>query len=256
MYDFPVSNSVLQGLFDPYLPNSPALWAVLKGSHAGKAVVNNIQFPSQCVIRTDAALTYFSRQTEQAFLIAAIAYFRKMGPVWLVWPQQTSLQPPEVNAANLVNRLEFIDCDPDSEILDRLREHLPEGYTIQKIDAHLLERCEWRNEMEFYAGSLGNFLVHGIGLCMMKGDQIVVEAYASALGKTRAEIGAITHEAFRGQGFAPIACAYLVEACRQQGYQAYWSCDADHNASIRVAQKLGFREERAYRIYEYDVLLF
>ncbi len=122
---------------------------------------------------------------------------------------------------------------------------------MRRIDAQLLERCEWRHEMEFYAGSLGTFLAHGIGLCMMMGDTIVVEAYVSALGKTRAELGAITHEAFRGQGFAAIACAYLVEVCRQQGYQAYWSCDADHNASIRVAQKLGFREERAYRIYEY-----
>jgi len=96
--------------------------------------------------------------------------------------------------------------------------------------------------------------VHGIGLCIMLKDDIVVEAYASALGKTRAEIGAITHEAFRGLGFAPIACAYLIEACWQKGYQAYWSCDADHTASIRVAQKLGFQQRRAYRIYEYDPL--
>ncbi len=251
MYNFPVNNSVLQGLFDPCLPNSPALWAVLKGNHAGKAVVNNIQIPSQCVIRTDAALTYFGRQTQQAFLIAAIAHFRKMGPIWLVWPHQTSLHPPEVNAANLVSRLEFYDCDPDSEMLDRMRKHLPEGYTIRRIDAQLLERCEWRNEMEFYAGSLGNFLVHGIGLCMMKGDNIVVEAYASSFGKTRAEIGAITREEFRGHGYAPIVCAYLIEACEKRGYQAYWSCDLDNPASIQVARKLGFLSERPYLVYEY-----
>ena len=106
--------------------------------------------------------------------------------------------------------------------------------------------------MEFYAGSLSKFLAHGVGLCLMREEEILVEAYASALGKTRAEIGAITREAYRGRGYAPIACAFLIEACQQRGYQAYWSCDADHLASLRVAHKLGFQQERAYRIYEYN----
>jgi RimJ/RimL family protein N-acetyltransferase len=74
------------------------------------------------------------------------------------------------------------------------------------------------------------------------------------LGKTRAEIGAITREAYRGQGLAPIACAYLIEVCGQRDYQSYWSSDANHKASIRVAQKLGFQHKRTYMIYEYEPL--
>jgi GNAT superfamily N-acetyltransferase len=255
MYDFPFNAPVLQDLFDPYLPNSPALWAVLKGNYTGKAVVDSVQNPSQCVLRTDATLTYFGNQTGQGFLNAAIAHFREIGSVWLVWPHDTSLYPPEIDSTEIVNRLEFYDCDPNSDILNNLRMQLPDGYAIHCINEELLERCEWRNEMEFYAGSLSSFLRHGIGLCMMQGNDIIVEAYASSLGITRAEIGAITHEAFRGRGFAPVACAYLIEICKQQGYQAYWSCDADHTASIRVAQKLGFQQEGAYQIYEYDSFL-
>lgn len=243
---------LLQGLFDPDMPNSPALWAVLRGSHSGKAVVDRFQNPSKCVLRTDAVLTYFSLNTEQAFLEDAIACFRELGPVWLVWPHKTSLLPPEINAAKIIHRLEFFELDPDSAALSTLRKHLPEGFTIQEIDQSLLERCEWRTEMEFYAGSMKNFLAQDFGLCMMQGNQIIVEAYASALGKTKAEIGAITHAAHRGRGYAPITCAYLIEVCQQRGYLAYWSCDADHTASIRVAQKLGFQQERAYQIYVYD----
>lgn len=33
MYNFPANDPALQELFDPNLPNSPALWAVLKGNH-------------------------------------------------------------------------------------------------------------------------------------------------------------------------------------------------------------------------------
>ena len=90
-----VDDPVLQELFDPCLPNNPALWAVLKGRHAGKAVVDNLQTPSQCVLRTEAALTYFGKQTGQAFLNEAVAYFKEMASVWLVWPRHTSIHPPE-----------------------------------------------------------------------------------------------------------------------------------------------------------------
>ena len=109
-------------------------------------------------------------------------------------------------------------------------------------------------DMEFYCGSLDNFLANGIGLVMMRGDEIIVEAYASSLGDTQAEIGAITREPYRGRGYAPITCAYLINTCEQRGYRAYWSCDADNEASIRVARKLGFRQEKAYEILEYSPL--
>jgi RimJ/RimL family protein N-acetyltransferase len=241
-------------LFDPDLPNSPALWAVLKGNHSGKAIVENDQKPSQCVLRTDAALTYFGYRTTQTFLDEAITHLGNIGPVWLVWPHKTSLRPPKIENAKVVKRLEFYDNDPGSEILEKLRKQLPPGFEIRPINAQLFKRCEWREEMEFYAGGFDNFLKYGIGICMMKGNEIITEAYASALGKTRAEIGAITQESYRGQGYAPIASAYLIEVVEQRGYQAYWSCDADHKASIRVAQKLGFLQERGYTIYEYEPL--
>jgi hypothetical protein len=255
MHGYPANDPVLHGLFEDNLPNSPALWAVLKGNHTGKAVVDRQRNPSHCVLRTDAALTYFTDQTSQAFLDKAITQFRKAGSVWLVWPHKTSLKPPEIKDAKVIGRLEFYGYDPVSDFLDRLRKQLPTGYEIRTIGAELLERCEWRGEMEYYAGSLDNFLKHGIGLCMLHKNEIICEAYASALGKTRAEIGAITHKAFRGRGYAPIACVYLIDICEWRGFQAYWSCDADHTASTRVAQKLGFQHERAYQIFEYDSLL-
>jgi hypothetical protein len=50
---------------------------------------------------------------------------------------------------------------------------------------------------------------------------------------------------------APISLEYCEEACEARGYQANWSCESDHTASIRVAQKLGFQQMRAHQIFEY-----
>ncbi len=251
MHNCPLDHPALPALFDPSVPNNPALWAVFKGRHTGRAVVDNLRRPSQCVVRTDAALTFSSREISQPFLHEAIAHFREIGDVWLVWPpaQSPRLVVPEANG--VVQRFEFSDIDAYASVLTDLRHNLPDGYEICPIDLPLLERCEWRSEMVFYCGSEDNFLVNGIGFCLMQGDEIIVEAYASALGETQAEIGAITHEAHRGRGYAPITCSYLIRECAQRGYGAYWSCDVDNPASIRVAQKLGFRQQRAYQIFEY-----
>jgi RimJ/RimL family protein N-acetyltransferase len=199
-------------------------------------------------------LTFSSRQISQAFLNLAIAHLRQTGPVWLIEAPTLSSPPLAPKATLVTRRLEFYDCDPHARVLTDLRRRLPDGFEIHPIDRHLLERCEWRSDMEFYCGSLDNFLVNGIGLALMRGNDIVVEAYASSLGEANAEIGAVTREAYRGHGYAPIACAYLVQACQERGYQAYWSCDAENMASIRVARKLGFRQEEAYQILEYSPL--
>lgn len=97
-------------------------------------------------------------------------------------------------------------------------------------------------------------MVNEFGLRTMREDNIIFQAYVSSFGETYAEIGAITHEKNRGHGYAPITCAYLIEACEQRGYHAYWSCDAVNKASVQVARKLGFQHARIYQILEYSPL--
>jgi RimJ/RimL family protein N-acetyltransferase len=247
-----VDHPGLPVLFDPHVPNNPALWAVFLGRHAGRALVDDLQHPSQCVLRTEAVLTYASRQVSQAFLAEAIEKYRKVGHIWLI---RAEGDPPAPEGYRTLPRLEFYDYDPRSPTLADFRSRLPDGFELRPIDWRLLERCEWRDDMALYCGSLANFLKNGLGICLMHGDEIIVEAYASGLGAPYAEIGAITHEAYRGLGYAPIAVAALIEALEQRGYHAYWSCDLDNPSSARVARKLGFRIEKAYEIFEYEPVL-
>ncbi len=178
------------------------LWAVLLGRNGGRAWVDDVQKPAQCVLRTDSTLAFASRQISQAFLHEAIAHLRHMGAVWFVQSFSQSLAP---QAAGVARRLEFYACDPRSGTLSGLRRRLPDGFIIRPIDRQLLERCEWRADIEFYCGSVDNFLAHGIGLALMRGDEIITEAYATSLGDARAEIGAVTRAAHRGRGYGAMA---------------------------------------------------
>lgn len=248
MIECNTNHPALPSLFDPHVPNNPVLWAVFEGRYAGQALVDDIQHPTQCVVRTEAVLTYASQQVSQSFLGEAIDYFRHTRPVWLI---RSPSDPPAPDGYRALQRLEFFEYDPLSLILVDLRNRIPPGFEIRPIDSDLLNRCEWRDDMAFYCGSLENFLQYGLGSCLMHGEEIIVETYASALGAPYAEIGAITHEEYRSRGYAPIAVAYLIEALEQRGFHAYWSCDTDNHASAHVAYKLGFKIERPYEIWEY-----
>src|SRR4030042_6422027 len=249
MIECPVEHLALPKLFDPHVPNNPALWAVFQGRLAGRALVDDLQHPSQCVLRTEANLTYASLHVNQDFLSEAIDRFRQTKPILLIRSQEDA---PALNGYRILPRLEFYDVDPYSPVLIEWRSRLPNGYELHTIDRALLERCEWRDDMAFYCGSQEKFLQHGLGMCLMHEEQIIVETYASSLGAPYAEIGAITRETYRGRGFAPIAVAYLIDALEQRGYRAYWSCDVDNIASAKVARKLGFKVEKPYEIWEFE----
>jgi RimJ/RimL family protein N-acetyltransferase len=248
MNECPADHPALPDLFDAHISNNPPLWAAFLGRQAGRALVDDLQHPLQCVLRTEANLTYASLHVSRDFLAEAIDNFRQTGSIRLI---RSLDDAPAPGGYRIMPRLEFYDVDPQSPVLVNWRSRLPNGYELRLIDRALLERCEWCDDMAFYCGSLENFLRNGLGMCLMHGEQIIVETYASALGSPYAEIGAITQEPYRGRGFAPIAVAYLIDALGQRGYRAYWSCDVDNPASAKVARKLGFTVERPYEILEY-----
>ena len=74
----------------------------------------------------------------------------------------------------------------------------------------------------------------------------------SALGDHFADIGALTNAAFRGRGYSTAAAAIVCRWVQQSGRVPVWSCGEDNAASLRVAEKLGFREvgRRVYLIPE------
>ncbi|MFL5804101.1 MAG: GNAT family N-acetyltransferase [Roseiflexaceae bacterium] len=56
------------------------------------------------------------------------------------------------------------------------------------------------------------------------------------------------HEAYRGHGYATITCARLIQACEEQGYETWWDCAKQNVASTALARKLGYQNEREYRV--------
>jgi GNAT superfamily N-acetyltransferase len=231
-------------LFDRDMSNSPMIFSTLEGRATGRVYVDDIAKPSACVVCLDFLdLAFPGGHIEQEWLNAAVAHLWEERDILLSWPPQLAkrLEPP-FPATEVVDRYEFFDCAPGQGVAS-----IPAGYHLQRIGEALLNRCLWRDLMISAYGTVGRFLQHGMGLCLMSGDEVCSEAYAVFFGGGRVEIGVITHEEYQRRGCAYVTCQHLIRLCEAQGYPTYWSCEQDNVASAATARKLGYQVQREYQ---------
>ncbi|MEO8469175.1 MAG: GNAT family N-acetyltransferase [Chloroflexota bacterium] len=249
-----VRHPALPDLFDPALPNAPLLFGILAGDLPGRAIADDAEHPTMAAVQAPNAIAFTSRTTRQADFDATLSGLRRDATVGLVWPGDSAGSVEPEAPARSIARLGFDAIDPADERFARLRADLPADLTVRPMDPELLARCEWLELVVDAHGSIEAFLARGSGLCLMRGDEIVAEAYAPFIGRGVAEVGVVTPEPHRGHGYASVAIAFLAKVLAGRGLAMYWSCDADNDASIRVAAKLGFGPPRPFGILLYRPL--
>lgn len=225
-------------------PNHPALSAVLLGHAPGCAVVDDMVRPRQALLRSDYSFTFVGRSVEQDFLVSGLARLREQGRTSLVWREGAGAPPLE--ADRVIERYEYRRREGPLDVLSLERNH-----EFRRMDARLMQRCQWKSEIELACGSVERFLRFCRGWCLVEGNEILSEAYAVFRGEKTYEIGVVTPAACRGRGFAPMTCARLIESCADDGMETYWSCHRSNRASNRVAAKLGFTDCREYQFLVY-----
>jgi GNAT superfamily N-acetyltransferase len=85
-------------------------------------------------------------------------------------------------------------------------------------------------------------LTEGIICSAVISDEIVATALVTACTDTYAEIGVYTREDHRGRGYATAAASWVAQAIQERGSIPIWGAGSHNGASLRVAQKLGFKE--------------
>lgn len=91
-------------------------------------------------------------------------------------------------------------------------------------------------------GSHAALLREGIAAAAVADGQVVAIARTSARTGQRGDIGVNTLEGWRGQGLATAAAALVAQGLQAAGQVPVWSAGGHNQASLRVAEKLGFVE--------------
>jgi RimJ/RimL family protein N-acetyltransferase len=124
---------------------------------------------------------------------------------------------------------------------------LPKGYEIAVRDQPLLKQSIDYGSTLASFGTEEKVLQQTLGVVILHEGKVVCEAATGAPTHGRIEVGVTTAEEHRQRGLATIACARLIELCEAQGYATWWDCAKQNIPSIKLARKLGYRNEQEYR---------
>lgn len=235
----------VRALFDPADPAALRAFAVLDGTIPGQVWVDDLAVPAWGIVREAGFGTlYLGGSPDPQQLNDLIFRLKGEGDVMIgLWDddERLALLPAERDydgrTLDIINRRRDVPLPA-----------VPAGCELRQMDLALAERCQWRDFMATWYGSLEAFVNKGIGLSLMRGDEILSEAYAGPHGAGQIEIGIETPEAHRRQGYAAVVTAHLIHLCEQRGYETYWNAAKDNKASAALARKLGYQTEKEYRL--------
>ncbi len=252
----------LPALFDREWPNHTRILSVLERRTPGVVLADRLVDPNWCVVReAGGGQTFFGGTLDAPQLHEALSTLLELGrerealespsaaghvhiQTWLDDDDRDEMLPkPDTVGAALM----FDERPPDDERAPALARRVPARCEVRPMDRELFERCLWRDHVAAMMGGADGFLKHGLGFCLMRGEEILSEGYADYSGGGSIEIGVITHEPHQERGYASIVCAHVIEACEARGLQTYWSCDKTNLAAVAVARKLGYPRERESR---------
>jgi GNAT superfamily N-acetyltransferase len=239
----------LKALFDPHTPTAIRCQAVLGGGNAGRIFVDDPHNPCiGYVWERDDGTLYQGGQKDPQLLHHLVATLRQDSLVALGFRDgDPALEqfPPEPDAG--AECVELKRPAGGSDLSAFLK--LPQGFTVHRMDRELLEESPRLDETLYRYGALDRYLETGMDVCILRGDEFVCEAGADMEINSVREIGVVTEHAFRGgRGFGTLVTAHLLQWCDELGCSTYWDCVRLNIGSLKIARKLGFRNERPYKL--------
>jgi RimJ/RimL family protein N-acetyltransferase len=239
----------IRGLFDPDAPASLRCLAVLDGQSVGDVWVDALPSPRFGIVREAAfSSLYFGGTPDAASINDVVSDLKHRGDVLIgLWPDDSLWERLPGNPDYVGSVLEFSHRFAD-ESVPPLPKPFPEGCQLRRLDGDLFRGSMMADYFIRVYGSAKKALQEGIGLCLLRGQEIMSEGSAGPSANGLIEIGVETKKAHQHHGYATWVCSCLIRECEELGLGTYWNCDAQNPASIALARKLGYRSEKHYKL--------
>lgn len=223
--------------------------SVFEGNHIGHIFVDDPDQPSVGMLNLVCEFTFINGDTTNAIfnadLRALLQSRLQAGKYMLLFPFSAAWRAilpgmvQDYKVLNIARNVYSIDQERFAPHAD-WRTRVPPGYTVRRYDRALVESA---NGVIDFWGSAEQFLSHGLGYAVLRGDEVISRCHTVLAGDRRMEISIETVEPYRRQGFAQLAACAFIEHCLREGLHPDWSCWMSNEASGKLAQKLGFHRE-------------
>ena len=125
---------------------------------------------------------------------------------------------------------------------------LPEGYQLERVNQETAKYIdEHLHAFSLTWETVENYVNNGLGYCIRHGDKVVSHSGSIFPYSKHLEIQVDTDPEYRGNGYATIVCAKLVEHCLLNDITPYW--EAHTEISAKIAEKLGFNDPQLYDLF-------
>lgn len=127
---------------------------------------------------------------------------------------------------------------------------LPEGFTLRPMDGDLYREAlanPWSRDLVSQFAGESDFLNRGLGVMALAADGPAAGASSYAVYHGGIEVEIDTRPDCRRRGLATACGAALMLRCFERNLYPSW--DAANQASVGLAEKLGYVFDRAYPIY-------
>lgn len=134
-------------------------------------------------------------------------------------------------------------------------DRLPEGFTMQPVDAALLARglqhgdavleavqCTWH--------TVDRFSQRGFGFCLVHGDDIASWSLCDFASGSHCEMGINTAWDYRRRGLGTLTAAATAAQAAARGFTTVgWHCWGNNAGSVGVAENVGFVQVTSYDVW-------
>jgi RimJ/RimL family protein N-acetyltransferase len=243
----------------------PLISAVIQKTQHGQVFVDQPETPNSAMVVTRFGFTFFLGSSRREGFNEGIAELfagqDRLTPTYLLWYSPPANWQARLDSAGLdfVKRRERVRFDFRMEQATWLSEPLvPEpGLGFENLTAALLPKIEKfgvQLDSRFWS-SAEDFVENGLGVCLMKEDEVVSLCYAATVVDGLAEVDVVTDPEFRGRGLASVTTRRFIKECVDRGIEPTWDCFTYNVGSMKLASKLGFRPARNYQFYSFSVPL-
>lgn len=139
----------------------------------------------------------------------------------------------------------------DQNMLQEVVKGLPAEYTMKMLEEDCFKRCkeqEWCRDWVSQYANYEEYKQHGLGVVLLKEDEIVSGASSYTVYLGGIEIQIDTKEEYRRKGLARICGAKLILECLKRNLYPSW--DAQNKGSVALAETLGYHFDHEYIAYD------
>ncbi len=149
-------------------------------------------------------------------------------------------------------RTKVSSANLDLEHMRKLKNNVPDGYEIVKINSEIIDKFEENTiqKINRFCGSVDNFKKNGFGFCALHNGKIAAEISNGGITyKNTFEMDLETHPDHRRKGLATVLAAFMIEYSLENGLDPRW--DAANKPSAVLAFKLGYTDPEEYEVMIY-----